>query len=136
MKLPLLKQLSGCFLLISLSACQAQANPHHLLRYSSGNDAFVLERECVKAVSLIQPSDDRMAIDPLRLRFEIEKSPLCAGQFSRISTHNIGKQLIVSFNENVISQDKIVSPLRVESEFSQGVSDVNTAREILGSYQK
>ncbi|WP_260516017.1 hypothetical protein [Serratia fonticola] len=107
------------------------------LVYVSGNDSFVLKKECVSEMKLIPNQNRDKHPDAMILAMMLNKSADCSGKLNSVFNENVGSTAAVYFNDVVILEPtQISSEVKTELSFRQYIPDGKIGIEILNAYQK
>jgi len=98
------------------------------LEYRAGNRVFSLKKEC-----LVQASS-RNPVSPV-IFFKVKLSDTCSEKFNDLFLDNLNNKLTVLFNGDVITEARIVSPIKTEGGFYQSAPTQNEALKIAQFYK-
>lgn len=98
------------------------------LEYKAGNRVFSLKKECLVHVSSRNP------VSPV-VFLRVKPGDTCSEKFNDLFLDNLNNKLTVLFNGDVITEARIVSPIKTERGFSQSVPNESKAAEIVEFYQ-
>lgn len=117
--------------ILLVSQGHSAENPENVITYKTQKSEFVLNKNCVKGVSLRESEDHTL------LFFDIENNVACSQKINAFFKNNMGDEVTAFFAENTeLVKTKIVSELKTENGFSQAVPNTEIANKILLSYTR
>ncbi|HCZ9102352.1 MULTISPECIES: hypothetical protein [Klebsiella] len=108
---------------------------NNLITYTSNGNEFTLEKKCVKSVKMEDFPDGGKEYEYTSAFFNLKKEDVCFKKFGDFFKNNVGHDVTIKFNNEVLVSTKIVSPLTGEDGFSQNVPNKKLASEIFDVYK-
>lgn len=122
---------------LSLSGCVTHDKKNSRLEYISGNESFVLKKECIIQMSLPQYGYAKLDEGFTGIFVKVKNNAMCSGKFNSFFYKNIGDDLYLKFNgKYMMRKTRIVSKMRTEIGYYQGVLNKNYVEDILKSYNE
>ncbi|MCS3434105.1 hypothetical protein [Klebsiella sp. BIGb0407] len=120
---------------LSLLSCGTYSKKNSYLEYISGGESFVLKKECVIQVSLPEDGYAKLDGDYIGIFVKIKNNAMCSGKFNDFFRNHIGNDLYFKFGgKYMMKQSRIVSEMKTEVGFYQGIFNKNYVGDILKAY--
>lgn len=129
------KLLLAVIMALSLLGCVTHDKKNSRLEYISGNESFVLKKECITQVSLPQYGYAKLDDGFTGIFVKVKNNAMCSGKLNSFISKNIGNDLYLKFDDkHMMKRTKIVSNIRTEVGYYQGIFNKNSVEDILKSY--
>ena len=120
---------------LSLLSCGTYDKKNNYLEYISGGESFILKKECVIQVSLPEYGYAKLDGDYTGLFVKVKNNAMCSGKFNSFFYRNIGNDLYFKFGgKHMMKKSRIVSGMKTEVGFYQGIFNKNYVEDILKTY--
>lgn len=131
------KFLLAVIVTLSLLSCGTYDKKNRYLEYISGNESFILKKECVIQVSLPEYGYAKMDEDYIGIFVKVKNNAMCSGKFNSFFYRNIGNDLYFKFDgKHMMKKSRIVSNMKTEVGFYQGIFNKDYVEDILKSYNE
>lgn len=122
---------------MSLLSCVSHTKKNNYLEYVSGNESFVLRKECVRHVSLPKYGYAKLDKDFAGIFVKVKSNAMCSGKFNNFFRKNIGNDLYLKFEgKDAMKKTRIISEIITENGYYQSITDESFVEDILKSYNE
>lgn len=131
------KLLLAVIMALSLLGCVTHDKKNSRLEYISGNESFVLKKECITQVSLPQYGYAKLDDGFTGIFVKVKNNSICSEKFNDFFRNNIGNDLYLNFGgKSMMKKTRIVSEITTERGYYQGIFNANSVEDILKSYNE